>query len=129
MKLLGLDVGQKRIGVALSEDKIVSTYSIIAAENLENAIAEVSRIVRAENIDKIIIGIPKNNNTLQADKIHLFAMELTKILSVQVEYVDESFTSVEAERTIQKLDPKSSKYKEEVDKISAKLILEQYLNQ
>ena len=43
MKLLGLDVGQKRIGVAVAEDNIVSTYNIIDAENLENAIVEVSQ--------------------------------------------------------------------------------------
>ena len=48
MKLLGLDVGQKRIGVAVAEDNIVSTYNIIDAENLENAIVEVSHIIRAE---------------------------------------------------------------------------------
>ena len=130
MKILGLDIGQRRIGVAMAEGKIASSLDIIEMADLTLAVAEVSQIVRAENIEKIIIGIPKNQDTLQADKIHKFAMELAKVINLPIEYIDETLTSKEAERILSSsgLEPTSEKYKEEVDKISAKLILEQYIN-
>ena len=130
MKILGLDIGQKRIGVAISDGKICSPYGIIEIIDLSKAISEVSRIVREENVEKIVIGIPKDKDTLQADKIHKFAIEMAKILNLPIEYIDETLTSKEAERLLASadLDPKSEKYKQEIDKIAAKLILEQYLS-
>lgn len=138
MKILGLDIGEKRIGVAMADGKIASAYAVIKIDDLAKAILEVSRIVRQENIEKIIIGIPKNlpageagQDTLQADKIHKFALELAKVINLPIEYIDETLTSKEAERILSSsgLEPTSEKYKQEVDKISAKLILEQYINQ
>ncbi|MBM2820274.1 MAG: Holliday junction resolvase-like protein, putative holliday junction resolvase [Candidatus Berkelbacteria bacterium] len=128
--ILGIDVGQKRIGIAISRDGIVSSFGIISNFDLDQAIVEIGQIIRKEQVLKIIIGVPKNKNTLQADKIHKVAIELAKKLNILIEYVDESFTSSEAERILKNsnLDPKTEKYKEEIDKISAKLILEQYLN-
>lgn len=131
MKLLGLDVGLKRIGVAVSDHHIITTFGVIENSDLNFIISEISRIVRQESIEKIIIGIPKNRDNLQADKIHKFALELTKNLNIDIDYIDETLTSKEAERVInnKKINPRSKKYKEEIDKISAKLILEQYLTE
>ena len=130
MKILGLDIGQKRIGLALSDGKICSPYGLIEIAELFKAVSEVSQIIRKENVEKIIIGIPKNQNSLQADIIHKFAIELAKIINLPIEYVDESLTTKEAERlmTDSGQDEKSEKYKQEIDKLSAKLILEQYLS-
>lgn len=130
MKILGLDIGEKRFGLAMADGKIASTYAVIKIDDLAKAILEVNRIIRQENIEKIIIGIPKNQDTLQADKIHKFAMELSKVINLPIEYIDETLTSKEAERILLSsgLEPTSEKYKQEVDKISAKLILEQYLS-
>lgn len=130
MKILALDIGQKRIGVAIAEEKITSTYGIIDSSNWEKAIYEISGIVRAEKIEKIIIGIPKNKDNFQSDKIHKFALELTKRITLPIDYVDETLTTQEAERNLRdsKLDPKSKIYKSELDKLAAKQILEQYLS-
>ena len=129
MKILGLDIGQRRIGVAIALGKIASSYAVIEMTDLTKTMAEVAQIIRKENIEKIVIGIPKNKDTFQADRIHKFAIELTKNVNLPVEYLDETLTSKEAERLLKasNLDPKSEKYREMVDKISAKLILEQYL--
>ena len=127
-KLLGLDIGDKRIGVAISEDHLVAPYGVIKNEDLGKVINEIGRILKAEKIAKIIIGIPKNQDTFQADKIHKFAMELAKNLNIEIEYVDETLSSKEAERRIKdlKIDPKTIEYREKIDKISAQLLLEQY---
>lgn len=130
MKILGLDVGQKRIGMALAADGIVTTLGIVESNNLSDAIQKIGKTCRENGIEKIVVGLPRYRHTFQADKIHKFAMELTKNLSMTVDFVDETLTSKEAERILSdsRLDPKSKKFKEEVDKLSAKMILDQYLN-
>ncbi len=135
-KFLGLDIGEKRIGVALSQDRIVVPFDIIDSTNLSKALSDIARICRSESIEKIIIGIPKSSNlkpkkiTFQIDKIHKFAMELTKNLNIEITYIDETLTSKEAERKIKnlKLNPKTKEYKEKIDKLSAQLILEQFIS-
>lgn len=128
-KFLGLDIGQKRIGVAIAEKNIIVSLSVVDNTNLAEAIRQIGKICRDENIEKIIIGIPKSQDTVQADKIYKFAFTLAKNLNLDVAFVDETLTSKEAERELknQNLDPTSKRYKEEVDKLSAKYILEQYL--
>lgn len=130
-KILGLDFGQKRIGVAIAQEKIVVPYCVVENTNLDAAIHEIGRICHKENITKIIIGLPKSENNIQADIVHKFAMELAKILNIEIDFVDETLTSREAERQLKnsRLDPKSKTYKEEIDKLSAKYILEQYLSE
>jgi putative Holliday junction resolvase len=131
MKILGLDVGQRRIGVAKASDGTVASFGIVESANLSEAIQKIGQICRQEQIEKIVVGLPRYRHTLQADKIHKFALELAKNLAMAVEFVDETLTSKEAERLLAEsgLNPKSKKFKEEVDKLSAKMILEQYLNQ
>jgi putative holliday junction resolvase len=128
-KVLGLDVGEKRIGVALAEGKIVTAYGIVEVTTYQAAILEIAKICQSENVVKIVVGAPKHEDTFQIDKVRFFAMELAKTINLPIEYVDETLTSVEAERRLKKtkLDPRSKKYKQEVDKIAAELILEQYV--
>lgn len=128
-KLLGLDVGEKRIGVAISEGNVVAAWGVILNTNLSEAVREIGKIARKIEIQKVVIGIPKFQDPVQADKIYKFAIELAKNLNLEIDYVDETLTSKEAERMLkgQKIDPKSNKFKEEVDKLAAKYILEQYI--
>lgn len=128
-KILAIDLGQKRIGLALLEQDIVRGLETLKYRNLEDALGKLSKIIHSEEIEKIIIGLPKGNQRSE-DQARSFAQNLNKLIEIPVEYTDESLTSREAERLLKdsKLNPRSEKYKCEVDKISAKLILEQYLN-
>ncbi len=130
MKILGLDVGQRRIGMAMAIDGTIASLGIVESVNLSETIQKIGKICREEQIEKIIVGLPRYHNTLQADKIHKFALEIAKNLAIAVEFVDETLTSKEAERMLAEsvIDPKSKKFKDEVDKLSAKMILEQYLS-
>lgn len=129
-RLLGLDIGDKRIGVAVAEGNVIALRGVVDNTDFSQAMRVLNQICREENIFKIIIGIPKSSDNIQADKIHAFALQLVQNLKTQVDFVDETLTSREAERELQsqKIDPKSQRYKEEVDKLAAKYILEQYLN-
>ena len=130
-KILGLDIGQKRIGTAVSSGEVIYLSSVINNTSLSLTLSEIGQICRRENIGEIVIGIPKNHQTLQAQKIHKFALELAKNLNLPIVYVDESLTSKEAERLLggSRSQRASREYKDEIDKLSAKLILEQYLSQ
>ncbi len=128
MKILGLDVGEKRIGLAIAEGKLVATYGVVNFDNLAKVTFEISQIIRKENIQKVVIGLPENKDTLQKDKIHSFSQRLAKEIQIPIAYENETLTSAESERLLVHIkEKKSLKFKKEVDKLSAKLILEQYL--
>jgi len=131
MKIIALDLGLSRIGVAISDGTIVSSLETIKIYNRQDALQRVSEVCRNEQAEKIVLGMPKSDNHESEDMVRSFAMELTKILSLPIEFVDETLTSKEAERLLAHsgLDPRSERYKKEVDRIAAKLILEQYLNE
>lgn len=130
-KILGLDLGLRRIGVALSDGQTVASQETIVSENRDEAIQKILKICHEEQIDKIILGLPKSQSGEAGDLVRSFAMEINKLISIPIEFVDETLTSKEAERllTERQINPRSENYKKEIDRISAKLILEQYLNQ
>lgn len=127
-KILSLDLGTRRIGVAISDGEVVGSLPVIDSRNREEAIAHILEIVRNEDVNKIVLGLPIGQNNSE-DIVRSFALELNKIIDIPIVFEDESLTSKEAERILEnsKLNSKSESYKQEVDKISAKLILEQYL--
>lgn len=129
MKILSLDLGLRRIGVALSDGQVIATQPIIESFNREDAIQKILKLCREEQIDKIILGLPTSKSGESEDMARSFALEINKLIPVPIEFVDETLTSKEAERLLSdlKIDPRSEKYKQEIDRISAKLILEQYL--
>jgi putative Holliday junction resolvase len=127
-KILALDLGQSRIGAAVSDEEIVTSLPTIDSRNREQAIGKILEILRNEDVKKIVLGLPMGHPQSE-DIVRSFAIELNKIISIPIVFEDETLTSVEAERILKnsKMNPRSKKYKEEVDKISAKLILEQHL--
>jgi putative holliday junction resolvase len=129
MKILAIDLGQRRIGLAVADKKTISGLDTIVYDNLKDALTKLTEIIRREDARKIIIGLPCGNEKSE-DQIHSFALELAKLVEIPINFVDETLTSKEAERILakSKLNPRQEKYKREVDKISAKLIAEQYLN-
>ena len=130
MKILALDLGEKRIGVAISDEDIVTSLDTIVYHQREEAIRKISEISRSQEIELIVIGLPVGNIESE-DVVHSFAHELNKLAEIPIKFEDESLTSKEAERMLkdQKISPRTEKYKQEVDRLSAKMILEQYLNQ
>lgn len=130
-KILGLDLGLKRIGVAIAEGETIASLEIIDSGNREDAIQKILKICREQEINKIVLGLARNGSDENEDMVRSFALELNKNIDLPIEYVDETLTSKEAERILKdlKINPRSEKYKQEIDRISAKLILEQYLNQ
>jgi len=135
MRIMGIDFGDIRIGVAVS-DSLGLTAQGIETITWEGGSmkkpAEKIRFLAAQyQVEKIVIGYPINmNGTIgpSAEKVSRFAEILEKKTGLEVVKWDERLTSVEANRTMSALQVKTSKKKESVDRIAAVLILQGYLD-
>ena len=135
MRYLGIDLGSKTVGLAMSDPTatIVSSFKTIffSNEDYKSTIPEIKQIVTDYNIKKIILGLPKNmNNTLgERAQITLKYKELLEEnISVPVELLDERLTSVISNSILIEADISRKKRKKKVDSIAAQIILQDYLN-
>ncbi len=129
MRIMGLDVGEKRIGVAVS-DPLGYTAQGVSTIKRENA-EELKKIVSDYNIAKIVVGLPKNMNGSigeQGKKVLDFIEELKKKINLPILTWDERLTTKEAEGVLLRADLSRAKRKKVIDKLAAVLILQGYLD-
>lgn len=129
-KILALDVGTKRIGIALSDflQVIATPHSAIARNPEQEAINQIKKIANDNRVEKIVVGLPVNmdgTKGFQAEDCINFAQ---KILGFDIIYEDERLTSEEAEERLRARKIDFRKNKGLVDMESAAIILEQYLS-
>lgn len=135
MRYLGLDLGTKTLGVALSDNTgLIATPTKTIRfdkENYEKLIEEVEKIVKEFNIKNIVLGLPKNmNNSLgfASERSLNFKKMLEENLDLNVYMQDERLSSVEANNIMLGADLSRKKRKENVDAIAASIILQSYLD-
>lgn len=135
MRYLGIDLGSKTVGLAMSDTTltIASTYKTIffKDEDYRSTINEIKDIIKEYNITKIILGLPKNmNNTLgERAEITLKYKELLEhSTGLPVIMFDERLTSVISNSILIEADMSRKKRKKKVDSIAAQIILQDYLN-
>ena len=133
MRLLGLDVGDKRIGVSVSDELGITAQGRenIYRESDDQAIKEICNLVNHLHIEEVIVGMPKNmNGTLgsQAEKVMKFSKALGSSVCIPIKYWDERLTTVIAQRSLIALNVKGRKKKNKVDRIASQLILQGYLD-
>lgn len=135
MRYLGIDLGSKTVGLAMSDPTmtIASTYKTIffKDEDYKSTIDEIRKIVKDYDIGKIIIGLPKNmNNTLGERAIITteYKRLLEENIDVPVIMFDERLTSVISNSILIEADMSRKKRKKKVDSIAAQVILQDYLN-
>lgn len=133
-RILGLDVGDKRIGVALSDELkwTAQTLTTIQREGKKKDIPAILQLLEEHDVEEIVIGLPKNmNDTLgeQAEKVLKFSKQLeTRVTGIKVTLWDERLTTTAAERMLVKADVSRKKRKKVVDTIAAVFILQSYLD-
>ena len=133
MRLLGIDFGFKRIGVAIGESEvgIVTPRSAIAASGGLKADAKtIAALARKEEVKAIVLGLPveeTGNEGRMARICRTLAQHLTD-LGETVHLVDEKYSSIEAEQVLAEAGLKPSQWKEHKDSEAAGLILERYFN-
>lgn len=127
MKILGIDIGEKRIGIAISDrdERLSVPFSVI--ENDRNFISGLEKIISEHCIKRIIIGMPytlKGTIGEQGLKVIDFVKEKINFEGVEIIYFDERFTSSIVENEIKNRGLK----KKQIDKMSAAIILQDYLD-
>ena len=133
MRILGLDVGDRTIGVAVSDPLGWTAQGIktIKRSNLKNDIKEIQDICNEYKVEKIVSGLPKNmNGTLgpQSEKVTEFCDILEKEIGKEIIMWDERLTTVAAHKAMIEGDLSRAKRKKIVDKIAAIYILQGYLD-
>lgn len=138
-RILCLDVGDKKIGVAVSDpfEKMALGLTTLFRKNNLKDLEAIARLLQEYDSDKILIGLPldlKNEEGPQAKKVRSFGKKIKTFLekrglSVAIEWFDESLSSKEAEAILLEADLSRKKRKKVIDKLAAALILQSYLNQ
>lgn len=131
-RILGLDVGDKTIGVAISDllGFIAQGVTTIRRESLDKDLEQLKEIINQYDVELIVVGMPKNmNGTIgsQGQKVKDFGNFLKKRIKPDIVYWDERLTTVEAERTLIEADISRKKRKKVIDKLAATYILQSYL--
>lgn len=133
MRVLGLDVGDRRIGVALSDvlGLTAQRLTLLERQSLAKDLAAVHALIAAHQIERIIIGLPltlKGEQGIQAQKVSVFAQRLRRQVAVPVELVDERLTTVQGERALREVGASARRRKRTIDQVAAQLILQHYLD-
>jgi len=133
LKLMALDVGNKRIGVALSDDLQILAQPLytIHRKGIEKDIEEITNIIKEKNVEEVVVGLPKNmdgTTGFQGEKTLKFAEILKEKTDVPVLMWDERMTTISARKIMIENEVKQKNKKNLVDTIAAVVILETYLN-
>lgn len=131
-RLLALDVGEKRVGVALCDETqtLARPLFTLKRTSKKEDFARLAALCREQQIEKIIIGLPKtlrNEEGPQAQRVRRYAGELQTVLNLPIEFWDERFSTVEAHDVMVTAGRKRSG-KGEIDAIAATVILQDYLD-
>ncbi|HIJ66628.1 MAG TPA: Holliday junction resolvase RuvX [Candidatus Hydrogenedentes bacterium] len=130
---LGLDVGDVRIGVALSDPRgvVALPLTVIESASQEQDVEAIRRIVEDTGVERIVAGLPLNQEGKpgpQAEKVLTFLDVLRAALDIEVIAQDERFTTALAERALIEDNVRRKRRKKVVDKIAAQQILQTYLD-
>jgi putative Holliday junction resolvase len=130
MTLMSLDVGERRIGIAISQSGILATpHSVLHRKSKKADFARLQQIINKLGVVRLIIGIPYSVSGYekvgpQARRVKRYADALAKVIDVPIEFFDESYSTVDAEAFLQSAGQK----KVPIDAAAAAVILQNYLD-
>ena len=132
-RVMGIDYGDARTGVALSDllCSIVGSTTVVPSRNRDKAITDIVRIAKEQEVGQIVVGLPRNMDGSEGPRAQLcreFAELLRDATGLEVIMWDERRTTVEAHNILSQHNYHGQKRKNTVDAVAASLILEGYLN-
>jgi putative Holliday junction resolvase len=133
MRIMALDIGEVRIGIALTDPLcvIASPYDVYVRSNIEKDVSYFKDLIQIKKVKKLIVGLPKHldgNEGKTAVMIRDFVDELIKEVDVEVIFLDERFTSKSADQFLIDNNMRRKKRKNIIDKMAAQIILQNYLD-
>lgn len=132
-KKMGLDVGDVRIGIAVSDmlGMIANARESYTRKGLEKDLRYFTDLAKAENADAFVLGLPKNMDGTEGERVEVtreFGDKLHEFSGLPVVYMDERLSTVAAERMLIQADVRRDKRKKVIDKVAACIILQNYLD-
>lgn len=135
MRIMGLDVGTKTVGVAISDELGWTAQGLttlkINEDEKEFGFDEIGKIIKEYQVEKVVVGLPKNMNGSigpRGEACQFYASELERIYGVPTVLWDERLTTMAAERVLLEADVSRKKRKKVIDKMAASLILQGFLD-
>ncbi len=133
MRILALDHGTVRIGVAISDELKMMAHPMdfIPAEPLPAALDQVKALVLEKTVEQIVVGMPRNMDGSYGDsaaRVREFVGVLKEAVGVPVRTWDERLTTVSAARALRQGGGKKSEYRQKIDSTSAAILLQGYLD-
>lgn len=136
MRLMGLDVGAKTVGVAISDPLGFTAQGLeiipINEAKEEFGFERLEELVKQYKVEKFVVGLPKNMNNTSGPRVEAsqnYGKKIADLFGLPVEYQDERLTTVQAERMlVEQADVSRGKRKKVIDKLAAQLILQNYLD-
>lgn len=136
MRILGLDVGSKTIGVAVSDALKMTAQGVTTLSwnehDMSSADEELEKLIQAYEVSEIVIGLPRHmdgSHSARSEMSTIYAKRLERIFQLPTVLIDERLSTVAAERTLLEADVSRKKRKNVIDKMAAVWILQSYLNQ
>jgi putative Holliday junction resolvase len=131
---LGLDVGRKRIGVAGCDRSglIATGLTTLERRSFQHVVEALQTLVEERHVETLVVGLPytmAGQEGYQARQVKKFAQRLSRALNLELVYMDERLTSVEAEQLIQAEHRSPSRNRALIDRKAAAIILQQWLDQ
>lgn len=131
-RILGIDVGEARIGLALSDELRMLAHPLETVRVKDGKPLEhVAEVIRREKIDTVVIGLPRNMNGTYgpaAEKVKEFAQKLQALVPCTVKFWDERLSTVAAQRSLHDAGRNTKKSREVIDQVAAQMILQTYLD-
>ncbi|MEC8677929.1 MAG: Holliday junction resolvase RuvX [Candidatus Margulisiibacteriota bacterium] len=130
-RLLGIDYGDVRIGLAISDPLGLTAQPVGTIQNTKTAINEIIDIIKQKRVEKIIMGLPKNkagDDSLKATSVREFAKSLQDEYEIEIEFVDERFSTVAATKQLHGLNIKAKGQRKIIDTQAAMFFLQGVLD-
>jgi putative holliday junction resolvase len=133
MRILAIDHGTKRMGIALSDDtgSIATPLEFILAEPFAGFLQRLKELIREKQVEQILVGMPRNMDGSYGPAaliVQEFVAVLKETIGVPIKVWDERLTSAQANRMLIQADVRRNKRKERVDAAAAAILLQSYLD-
>lgn len=133
-RFLGIDHGNKRVGLALSDPMkiIAKPFKTLTYSNSADLMNALKDIIESESVERIVLGLPKGmkgKDTAQTEVVMNFADQLKAQLDIPIQLIDERLSSVSAEKALIQQEVKTGYNKGRIDETAAAIFLQQYLEQ
>jgi len=131
-RILAIDPGGRRVGLALTDPLriIASPFKTLLINNEDDALKQILQVIVDQEVVEIVVGLPINNrreDSAQTTRVRAFIEKLKSVVTQPVHIIDESYSSVEAERMLHAMGKKVGDDKGALDRLPATVILEQFL--